>query len=160
MPLRERNTFLVLLASIVSGGFAPFQSAPRTYGRLTSPASKATKTSSFTSGMNHVPRLSPAIKVARRAHASTPLSSGPLRCANRTFTRPRLSGSALSITTAGQTPLNWFMHPSTSIQSCSSLHDPHSAEGSFAGPDLSTVERLHGARVHRIAPGKTSNFVG
>ena len=57
--------------SIASGGESvPFQSPPTTYGLRGSPASNATRTSSFTSGTNHVPLIVLGSGVAGGARSS------------------------------------------------------------------------------------------
>src|SRR5262249_35712941 len=103
-PLRERTTFLLFWPppSIDSGGESlPFHKPPSTYGRRGSPPSNATSTSSFTSGMNQLPRLLPPIRVATRAHISS--RSEPVSGAQGsvTFPRPVPSGSLISLTSAG-----------------------------------------------------------
>ena len=102
-PLRDRSTFLSFLPpSIDAGGESlPFHSPPITYGRRVSPPSKATRTSSFVSGTNQLPRLLPPIIVARRAHASYRAPALSADHGNVTFTRPCASGSLMSVTSAG-----------------------------------------------------------
>src|SRR5712691_5336830 len=72
-----------------------------------SPCSNATSTSSLTSGSQINPRLAPAIGEATRAQVvATPsvlLALVPSSHGNFTFTRPSVSGSLLSVTTATTT---------------------------------------------------------
>src|SRR5215470_17935213 len=85
-----------------SGGLScPFHRHPTTYGKLTSPCSKASRTSSPTSGKKKKPLPPPVIGVARRAQW---LSSLPSH-GNLTFTRPYCS-SLLLVTTPTNTPVS------------------------------------------------------
>ena len=81
----------------------PFQRPPRTYGNSALPCSNATRTSSSGSGRKKAPRPLPAIGATTRAQL---LSSRSESHGNFTFTRPRWSGSRLSVTTPTVTPKN------------------------------------------------------
>src|SRR5260370_28936913 len=87
-----------------------------------SPCSNATSTSSLTSGSQINPRLAPAIGEARRAHVvATPsvlLGLVPSSHGNLIFTRPRVSGSLLSVTTPTTTdgwPVGWVIAPAAKL---------------------------------------------
>ena len=102
IPVREVSERMSLFALMVSGAAStPFHSEPTTYGQSGSPPPKQTSTSSPISGMNQLPRLSPALIVASRAHTS--YSSLPVSGdhGSRTWTRPWSCGSWLSDTVAG-----------------------------------------------------------
>jgi hypothetical protein len=95
-PSRETRTRRSLPPPFFSGGRSlPFHSAPSTTGRLMSPCSNMTSTSSSTSGRNHQPRSLPAPSAASGAHQEV---SWPGRVGKRTLIRPSLSGSLLSTT--------------------------------------------------------------
>src|SRR5579872_4512033 len=103
-PLREHRSLMLLLPAEsieVGGESCPFHSPPITYGLRGLPASKATSTSSPTSGTKKLPRLLPPISVASRAQVSYVALCGSGDQGSATFTRACPSSSVMLVTFAG-----------------------------------------------------------